>query len=111
MTNKHYYEDIKINSKSIGTNSLKTKNNVYIYNTYIQKPIEVKFIFISENDLDISILKIVNTEDSKLINKLNRIKIDRAMKIKTLDEIYSLSFSYFSLDDMFKLNVPIYSVR
>ncbi len=109
LTNKHYYNDVK--TKNGNLDNLNTQNKVFIYNNYIGKSIEVKFVFITENSLDIAIMKLVNKEDLVNINNLKRIDIKRSLKLKPLDEIYSLSYSYFSLDDMFKIQVPIYTVR
>lgn len=111
LTNKHFYFDVKANTSDEASRKYTTNNPVYISNNYFTNYIEVKFIYISQNELDLAVLVPVLDQDKIGIEEfLTRIPIDLSINVARLRDIYSLNYSYFSVNDLLALKVPFYSV-
>jgi hypothetical protein len=98
MTNKHFFEEGEDDGQNC---TLRIKNDIYSF--------ECQLLYMPPNIIDIAIFGIKNFSPD--IDKLlTPIKLSQN-KVRLLDEIYAVNYSYFDKTDILNLKSPSQFVK
>lgn len=74
--------------------------------------IEAELFYITENEIDLALLKIKDSDKDILFNNnIKGLEINKNIKVKELDEVYCLNYHYFNKQDLNNFDSCFYTVR